>query len=170
MPVATAANLVTTCRLALALSLWLVPGDRAWTLVWIATAAAVLDGVDGPLARRRGEATAFGARFDMETDAWLILTLSVLVWRFDKAGAWILVSGLMRYAFVAAAWPWPWLAADLAPSTRRKAACVVQIVTLIVALSPLASWPASAAIAAAGLALLMWSFAADVLWLAGRRR
>lgn len=164
-----AANLVTGVRLALALSLWLVPAGRPWTLVWIATAAAVLDGVDGPLARRRGEANRFGARFDLETDAWLILTLSILLWRGDKAGAWVILSGLMRYAFVAASWPLPWLNADLPPSTRRKAVCVVQIVTLIVALSPLAPWPSSAAIAAAGLAWLTWSFAVDVLWLARRR-
>ena len=40
-----------------------------------------LDGVDGWLARRSGIASAFGARFDMEIDALLILVLAVLAWR-----------------------------------------------------------------------------------------
>ena len=32
----------------------------------------------------------------------LIVALSMLVWRFGKAGAWVLMSGALRYAFVAA--------------------------------------------------------------------
>jgi hypothetical protein len=48
--------------------------------------------------------------------------------------------------------------------------CVVQIVSLIVALVPLVAGPASAALAAGGLLLLAWSFAADVAWLARRAR
>ena len=62
----------------------------------------LLDGVDGWLARRHRIASAFGARFDMEIDALLILALSVLAWRHEKAGAWVVASGLLRYAFVAA--------------------------------------------------------------------
>ena len=38
-------------------------------------------------------ASAFGARFDMETDALLLLVLAALAWQFDKAGAWVLASG-----------------------------------------------------------------------------
>ena len=49
----------------------------------------------------REQASAFGARFDMETDAALILILSLLVWQHGKAGAGSLRCGLMRYAFVA---------------------------------------------------------------------
>ena len=49
---------------------------------------------------RSNEASSFGARFDMETDALLILVLAALVWQHGKAGPWILAAGLMRYAFV----------------------------------------------------------------------
>ena len=42
---------------------------------------ALLDLVDGWVARRTGTASPFGARFDLETDAALILVLSWLVWR-----------------------------------------------------------------------------------------
>lgn len=45
----------------------------------------------------------------METDAWIILALSILLWRADTSEAWMLASGLMRHALVAAAWLWPWI-------------------------------------------------------------
>ena len=61
-----------------------------------AAIATLLDGVDGWLARRTQMASAFGARFDMETDALLIQVLAILAWQYGKAGAWVLVSGLLR--------------------------------------------------------------------------
>ena len=64
--------------------------DMAWSIVAIAIVAVVLDGVDGWVARRTGTASAFGMRFDMETDAALILVLAILAWRYGKAGPWIL--------------------------------------------------------------------------------
>src|SRR5262245_16267957 len=45
----------------------------AWIAVVASTIAAILDGVDGWLARRTGPMSEFGARFDMEVDAALIL-------------------------------------------------------------------------------------------------
>src|SRR5262245_48079916 len=50
-------------------------------LVLLAVVALVLDGVDGWIARRTGTVSEFGARFDMEVDAFLILVLSVYVAR-----------------------------------------------------------------------------------------
>jgi phosphatidylglycerophosphate synthase len=130
----------------------------------------VLDGVDGWVARRFGTATEFGARFDMETDALLILVLSALCFRYDKAGAWILAAGLMRYAFVGASKVWSWMGAALPASRRRQTVCVVQIVTLLVCIAPFVARPWSSAVGAAGLAVLAWSFAVDVRWLASRAR
>ncbi len=127
-----------------------------------------LDGVDGWLARRRNEATAFGARFDMETDALLILVLAALVWQLDKAGIWILAAGLLRYAFVLASYPLLWMERALPPSRRRQAVCVLQIVSLIGALLPGVLPPWSTGVALSGLVLLVWSFTIDVVWLARR--
>src|SRR5262249_35133194 len=45
-------------------------------LVALATVALALDAVDGRVARGTGTASALGARFDMEVDAFLILVLS----------------------------------------------------------------------------------------------
>ncbi len=169
------ANSVTLARAVLVLWLIGLLGVAAtvalgWLLVAFSVVAVALDGVDGALARRRGESSEFGARFDMETDALLIVVLAALVWQHDKAGAWILLAGLLRYLFVAAAFVLPWLGSALPPSRRRQAVCVVQIVSLIGALAPLVVQPWSAALALAGLVALVWSFGVDVAWLARHAR
>ncbi|MBA3590746.1 MAG: CDP-alcohol phosphatidyltransferase family protein [Methylibium sp.] len=170
------ANRVTVLRLALTLGLAACLGEpvvarpaAAWVFVVVATIAAVLDAADGPLARASGLASNFGARFDMETDAFLLLVLALLLVQLDKTGAWVLLCGLLRYAFVAAMSAWSWLARPLPPSLRRKTVCVVQIVVLIVGLGPIISRSFASAIAALGLAALLYSFAADVAWLARAR-
>jgi phosphatidylglycerophosphate synthase len=171
-PAFGAANTVTLVRAALTVMLFALLGVRGaeWWLVGLAALAAVLDGVDGALARRRGESSEFGARFDMETDALLILVLAALVWQHGKAGVWILLAGLLRYLFVGAGWLLPWLGRALPPSRRRQTVCVVQIVSLIAALVPLVTQPTSAVLALAGLIVLIWSFAVDVAHLARQAR
>jgi phosphatidylglycerophosphate synthase len=139
--------------------------SAGWIVVCAAVVATVLDGVDGWLARRTGMASAFGARFDMETDALLIQVLAVLAWQYGKAGPWVLISGLLRYQFVAAGWVLPWMREPLFPSVRRKAICVVQIVGLILTILPPIVPPASEWLAAASLAALAYSFLVDTVWL-----
>ena len=141
-----------------------------WALAGLAGLALLFDGVDGFVARRFGCCSAFGARFDMEFDAALIMALSVLVWVAAKAGSWVLAIGLMRYVFVAVGFAVPALTGALPESFRRKVVCVVQGVVLLVALGPIIPRPMAVGVAAAGLAMLTWSFAVDVVRLlrAGR--
>lgn len=131
----------------------------------IAMISSALDAADGWAARRTRMSSTYGARFDMETDALLILTLSLLAWQFDKAGAWVLASGLMRYAFVLAARLLPWLQRPLPPSNRRKAVAVIQVVSLVIAIAPFVSPSITAPLSACALAVLAWSFLVDVAWL-----
>ncbi len=163
----TLGRLALICALAGGIGLPLgTDADIAWTAAVVAAVAALLDAVDGPLARAGGLASAFGARFDMECDALLILVLCLLLLQGGKFGPWVLAAGLMRYAFVAAATGWHWLARPLPPSQRRKAVCALQIVSLIVCLAPVIDGATARLIAGAGLAALVFSFAADLLWLA----
>ena len=165
-------NGITALRAALVLllaSLIALPvpsRQLMWLAVVIASVAATLDAADGWLARRTGTASAFGARFDMETDAALILVLSVLAWRWGKAGPWVLLIGAMRYLFVFASRFLSWMNAPLTPTLRGKTVAVVQMVTLIVCLGPIVPTWLSRAGAAGALVLLLWSFAIDVgrLW------
>lgn len=139
-----------------------------WWVIVVSTLAMSLDGVDGRIARRSGTTSAFGARFDMELDAFLLLALSVLVWESGKVGAWVLLIGGLRYLFIAVGWVWPALRGKLPESQRRKTVCVVQGVALLVCLGPIIpEWMAVAA-AAVALSLLVYSFAVDIWWLASR--
>jgi phosphatidylglycerophosphate synthase len=141
-----------------------------WLWVIGALGALVLDGLDGRLARQLGRASAFGARFDMETDAATLLGLSLLVWLCGQAGAWVLASGLMRYIFVLGSWAWPDLAAPLPPRKRRQTICVAQSAVLILAVAPPISPEVAAPLCLVALVLLSYSFTVDVAWLVAHRR
>lgn len=132
--------------------------------------ALLLDGLDGHVARRRGETTDAGARFDMETDAAMILVLSLAVWLSDRAGVWVLAMGALRYMFVASAWRWSWMAKPLPESMRRKVICVVQVSMLLLVLPTWLPAPMALAVLVIGLALLLYSFGVDTLWLWRHRK
>jgi phosphatidylglycerophosphate synthase len=168
------ANQVTTGRAVFVALVVAAIGEPATAAVAAGAAAAgvavtVMDGVDGWVARQSRMASRFGARFDMEIDALLILALAVLTWRHGKAGAWVLLSGLIRYLFVAAGSLLPQMRRPLPASRRRQTICVVQVVALIVALEPFVAPAASQLIAGAALAVLIYSFAVDTMWLLADR-
>jgi phosphatidylglycerophosphate synthase len=125
----------------------------------------LLDGVDGWFARKTRMSSAFGARFDMEIDALLILVLSILAWRHNKAPAWVVLSGALRYAFVVAGWLVHRMRQPLPVSRRRQTVCVVQVVCLIAVILPRIQPPVSTGIAAIALLTLVYSFAVDTWWL-----
>lgn len=169
------ANRITLLRATLAVPLTglilqpALPDHAAlWWIAGVAATAIALDGLDGRVARRHGQETAFGARFDMELDAFLMLVLAALVWRTGRVEAWILLIGALRYLFVAAGALWPVLTADLPPSLRRKTVCVVEGVALIACLAPIVPAGLASPVAAGALALLIWSFGVDVHWLIAR--
>jgi glycosyltransferase 2 family protein len=132
-------------------------------LVAVATLALVLDRVDGLVARRTGSVSALGARFDMEVDAFLILVLSVAV--SPSAGAWVLAIGILRYAFGAAAQVLPWLRAPLPPSRAKKGVAGLQGAVLVLVSAGVVPFPATIALLAVALTLLLWSFGRDIVWL-----
>lgn len=164
-------NVVTLARVAMVAFLAGATFDQGVPVALMFTVASVafaLDGVDGWLARRSGLASDFGARFDMETDAALAAVLSVFLLTSGTAGPEILVLGFMRYGFVMAGFAVPALRADLPPSFRRKAICVVQISALIFLLFPLAPTALLIPVSAGAALLLAWSFAVDIIWLMKR--
>ncbi|HEY5785645.1 MAG TPA: CDP-alcohol phosphatidyltransferase family protein [Microlunatus sp.] len=179
-----AANLVTLARVVgtgwvIGLTLQAVSGQLTATgvlaMVVVGTCCLVLDGVDGKVARARRETTAFGARFDMETDAALLMALSLAVPALGITGWWVLAIGGMRYAYVAASWIAPArvrtaLRIPLPFHYSRKVVAVVQAVTLLAVLAldligAVAAVPALPSILVAGsLGALCWSFGRDVVW------
>lgn len=176
-----AANLVTLGRVVgscwvIGLTLQALLGRLGPTglllMIMIATGCLVLDGVDGWVARARGESSAFGARFDMETDAALLMALSLAVPVLRVAGWWVLAIGLMRYAYVAAAWVAPNRIRDalrrpLPYRYSRKVVAVTQGIALLAALAlglaDVAVPVLPTVILLAALAALCWSFGRDVI-------
>jgi phosphatidylglycerophosphate synthase len=132
-------------------------------LVTLSAVALALDAVDGQVARRTGTATPLGARIDGETDAFLILVLSIAV--SQDYGGWVLAIGAARYVFLLAGWLIPWLRAPLAPRFWRKVVAAVQGIALTVAASAVTSRVAGMIAVAAALLLLAESFGHDVIWL-----
>ncbi len=132
-------------------------------LVALSVVALVLDAVDGQVARRTGTATPLGARIDGEVDAFLILLLSIAV--SQTYGAWVLVIGAARYAFLLAGWLIPWLAAPLPARYWRKVVAAVQGIVLTVAASGQLDRLVGMIAVTGALLLLAESFGRDVIWL-----
>jgi phosphatidylglycerophosphate synthase len=136
-------------------------------LLAITVPALALDAVDGRVARRTGTVSAFGARFDGEVDAFLILVLSVA--SVPSLGWWVLGGGLARYVFGAAGWVLPWMRAPLPFRYWRKVATAVVGIALTVSASGVLGHPAGVVAGLLAVAVLGESFGRDVLWLRARR-
>lgn len=163
----TLPNALTFARLMMLVgALLFAPGEVAVVLP-CALAAWVLDGVDGWLARRRGQATEFGALFDQETDAALVLLLCVTLMVTRSFGPWVLIAGLLRYALV--------LARGLArgPIAERRSSLSRYIFGFSYLSLTFALWPAldpvSLFTVPASVGLLLYSFAPDFAAIARAR-
>lgn len=163
------ADLVTLVRATLACGVAGLVADSfmrptaVTALTVLATVALILDAVDGWVARRTRTTTTFGARFDGEVDAFLILVLSVYV--AGSVGEWVLAIGAARYAFAVAGWALPWLRGRLPARYWRKVAAAIQGIVLTVAAAEIAPPAVTYALLVAALAVLAESFGRDVYWL-----
>jgi phosphatidylglycerophosphate synthase len=167
------ASWVTLARATLAVGVAALAADSftqgtpVALLVTLAAVALVLDAVDGWVARRTGTATALGARFDGEVDAFLILALSVYV--APACGAWVLAIGAARYVFLAGEWLLPWMRAPLPPRRWRKVVAATQGVVLTVAAAEVLPLALTQALFGVALALLAASMGQCTWWLWRRR-
>jgi phosphatidylglycerophosphate synthase len=135
-------------------------------LVTLATIALALDAVDGPVARWTGTASPIGARFDCEVDAFLILLLSIQVYLvYGSLASWVLVIGAARYLLLLGGWLVPWLAAPLPPRYWGKVVAAVQGIALVIAVSGVLNPFTSLVLVGVALALLIQSFAWNIIWL-----
>lgn len=158
------ANLVTLSRSTLVGGVTALVVDQrpAAPVVAVAAVALAMDFVDGQVARRTGTASPLGARFDMEIDAFLLLTLSGYV--ALSVGWWAVAIGAWRYVHLAAGRVLPWLRRPLPPSLARKTVAAIQGVVLVIAASGLLPRPATIATTAAALTVLTTSFLYDIHW------
>jgi phosphatidylglycerophosphate synthase len=95
-----AANGVTALRVGLLGLLPLAATAGPGVLIGLSLLILAADGLDGWLARRDDLESEFGAFFDMETDALVLLVLCALAAFRGRLPIWILGAGLLRYGFV----------------------------------------------------------------------
>ena len=148
------ANAVTAFRLLATAALAAAPGHWLAALVLVLFA---LDGLDGALARHRGASSVFGAHFDMETDALLVMTVTLLLFQSGKCGAWVLSAGFLRYAYVLCLAVVPPRGGEMPRSRFGRYAFAALMLGLIAALA----LPEKLAVVAAalGVAAVVTSFA-----------
>ena len=95
------ANLVTMSRLLLLLvAVWLfyLPAEEPWGLAnfFLVIFIFVSDGLDGYVARKRNEASLFGALFDIAIDRIVELTLWIVAADIDLVPVWMPLVFIIR--------------------------------------------------------------------------
>ena len=160
----TATRAALACGVAALTAESYVADSPVTLVVALATVGLLLDAVDGWVARRTASESAFGGRFDMEVDAFLIAVLSAYV--APTAGWWVLAIGALRYGYVAASWVLTWLRRPLPPRYSAKVVAALQGIVLTVAASALLPLVVIRLALLISLLLLVDSFARDVrkLW------
>jgi phosphatidylglycerophosphate synthase len=151
------ANVITAARVALALALpcFGIGAAGAALLALI----LVLDGVDGVVARRRGEASSFGAMFDMESDAWTVAVAGLLT---GVAGEPVLVlPGVLRYLYVIAIGNLPGSRGEAPRNVFARWAFVALMTSLV---ASLARMPGSHWMGVAATLLIFASFGRSFVW------
>ena len=141
------ANSVTALRLLLLLALAAPPNVLTpLHALAIVSAVLLLDLLDGWCARHFGDASEFGAHFDMETDALLVLLLTLRLWLAEGFGPWVLWAGLLRYLYVLGLWLWPGTGREAPRSLFGRLAFLLLMVGLCCGLVVPGVWGASGVI------------------------
>lgn len=146
-------------------------GLRAWLPALLFGLAALLDGLDGVLARATGTVSPFGERLDAEMDALMLFVGVVVTVRFGFVPFFYLVVGLARYLFVGAIFlrrlrgkP----VCDLPPRNSRRILGATQMVVVFVALAPAVGATLSWWLATLAMIPFLGGFLRDWLLVSGR--
>jgi phosphatidylglycerophosphate synthase len=158
------ANTVTTIRLAMIAGLctmgFLEGLGPASALLVLAIFA--LDGLDGWLAKRTRQAGVFGAAFDMECDALLVLVATLLLYLRGRLGVYILVPGFLRYVYALGVAYLPGGGVEPPPTRFGRYAFSVFTVSMMVSLWPIE--PIYAPLAVLATLIIVGSFARGLWW------
>jgi arabinofuranosyltransferase len=162
------ADRVTASRVLLGILLYAAYAFEprpAWWKVGVALLIITLDGVDGRLARRFGP-TERGGVFDMESDAFFLITMCGVASAHLGVTPWVFVVGALRPLYVCA---WAVLKHFVSPPSpnrkgprRARTVHVAVVFALIVALAPLVPLGAKNAVVGVAVALICYSYAIDV--------
>lgn len=163
------ADLVTAVRVVLCPILFTAHAldpHPAWWKVSIGILILLLDGLDGRVARRDG-ATGTGAVFDMESDAFYVVTLCAIAHVHLEVTALVFIIGAMRPLYVCVWATIGLLFATVSPnrpgSLRGRVIHVLLVVGLLIDLTPGLSLGIRDAAAWVAIGLILYSYAVDVV-------
>jgi len=156
-PIGGYANQVTFVRFLLLLfALAMQSVLNVYVFVALVIVVMIADGIDGYLARKYDQASAFGEVFDMEVDAFLALSISYLIWLDHHEVWWVLIAGLLRYVFALLYGLIGWQQRKRPSMPESKVFAVVFFIALLTPF--ILPWSISVWIVAGGCALVMFSF------------
>jgi phosphatidylglycerophosphate synthase len=166
----TPADIATVLRFFLGAVALLMACVGEREVVWIfmlMVFASLGDWVDGRLATAYG-ATPQGAILDAETDQMLVFMLAVLGIVLGGLGGWLLLFPAYRYGYILLLEGWAIPADDPKPKAgdnfRGRAICAITQGALLANLVPSFSLAAKSLFSAMALALLTYSFVADIFY------
>ena len=85
---------------------WMSPSTRNWTAMWVFAVAAITDWLDGWLARRWGQTSAFGAFLDPVADKLMVAAALILLVALGRAEAWLAIIIIGREIAISALREW----------------------------------------------------------------
>ena len=85
---------------------WLAPVAKNWTAMSIFSAAAITDWLDGYLARKWGETSAFGAFLDPVADKLMVTAALILLVQLGRAEAYLAIIIIGREIAISALREW----------------------------------------------------------------
>lgn len=154
------ANAITAFRVLLLMVLSTLRVSPRAAILLLALLA--LDGLDGAIARKRDEASEFGAQFDMEADALTVLVAGLVIMVSGTVGAFIALPGLLRYVYAIAIHVAPGSRGEAPRSKLGRRAFVVLMLSLVVCLVPVV--PVDGPMAMLSTGLVSFSFLRCFHW------
>ena len=106
---------------------WMSPSARNWTAMWVFAVAAITDWLDGWLARRWGQTSAFGAFLDPVADKLMVAAALILLVQLNRADAWLAIIIIGREIAISALREWM---AQLGKSKNVAVALVGKVKTV----------------------------------------
>ena len=85
---------------------WMLPATRNWTGMWVFAIGAMTDWLDGYLARRWGETSAFGAFLDPVADKLMVAAALILLVQEARAPAYLAIVIIGREIAISALREW----------------------------------------------------------------
>lgn len=158
------ANTITTLRLLLISTTALVYSEIPnLVIAGIGMFILIADGLDGKIARIRGEISNFGEYFDKETDAFFLHVWVMMAVMKSILWPWTILLGLLRYLFII----YLFILGEREKKERRskygRYIFVYVICSLLLAFLPMPFLYRPAIIIAT--ILLVFSFGRDLVWI-----